>query len=37
MLYLMRLREIAASSSKADALGVLARAADALPIATDRT
>lgn len=35
MLYMTRLREIAASSSKADALGVLTRAADTLPSATD--
>jgi len=35
MLYMTRLREIAASSSKADALAVLARAGDMSPISTD--
>lgn len=35
MLYMTRLREIAATTSKADALAVLARAADMPPIPTD--
>lgn len=35
MLYMTRLREIAATSSKADALAVLARAADTPPMPTD--
>lgn len=35
MLYMTRLREIAATTSKADALAVLARAADNSPIPTD--
>ena len=35
MLYMTRLREIAATTSKADALAVLARAADTPPIPTD--
>ena len=35
MLYMTRLREIAATTSKADALAVLARAADNPPIPTD--
>jgi len=35
MLYMTRLREIAAASSKADALAVLARAGDLSPISTD--
>ncbi len=35
MLYMTRLRDIAATTSKADALAVLARAADTLPISTD--
>lgn len=35
MLYMTRLREIAATTSKADALAVLARAADAPPMPTD--
>lgn len=35
MLYMTRLREIAATTSKADALSVLARAADTPPIPTD--
>jgi len=35
MLYMTRLREIAATTSKADALAVLARAADMSPIPTD--
>jgi hypothetical protein len=35
MLYMTRLREIAATTSKADALAVLARAADTPPMATD--
>ena len=35
MLYMTRLREIAATTSKADALAVLARATDAPPIPTD--
>lgn len=35
MLYMSRLREVAAATSKADALAVLARAADVPPIATD--
>ena len=35
MLYMSRLREVAAATSKADALAVLARAADMPPIATD--
>lgn len=35
MLYMTRLREIAASSNRADALAVLARAADMSPISTD--
>lgn len=35
MLYMTRLREIAASSDKADALAVLTRAADMPPISTD--
>lgn len=35
MLYMTRLREIATNTSKADALAVLARAADRPPITTD--
>lgn len=35
MLYMSRLREVAAATSKADALAVLARVADMPPIATD--
>ncbi len=35
MLYMTRLREIAATTSKADALAVLARAADTPPMPTD--
>ena len=35
MLYMTRLREIAATTSKADALAVLARAVDNPPIPTD--
>ncbi len=35
MLYMSKLREVAAATSKADALAVLARAADMPPIATD--
>ena len=35
MLYMTRLREIAATTSKTDALAVLARAADMPPIPTD--
>lgn len=35
MLYMTRLREIAATTSKADALAVLASAADMPPIPTD--
>ena len=35
MLYMSKLREVAAATSKADALAVLARAADVPPIATD--
>lgn len=35
MLYMTRLREIAASSSRASALAVLTRAADTPPIASD--
>lgn len=35
MLYVSRLREIAATTSKDDALAVLARAADNSPIPTD--
>jgi hypothetical protein len=35
MLYMTRLRDIAASSDKADALAVLTRAADMPPISTD--
>jgi len=35
MLYMTRLREIAAASSKADALAVLARAGNLSPISTD--
>lgn len=35
MLYMTRLREIAVTTSKADALAVLARAADMPPIPTD--
>jgi hypothetical protein len=35
MLYMTRLREIAAASSKADALDVLARAANTPPTSTD--
>jgi hypothetical protein len=35
MLYMTRLREIAATTSKAEALAVLARAADMPPIPTD--
>ena len=35
MLYMSRLREVAAATSKTDALAVLARAADTPPIATD--
>jgi hypothetical protein len=35
MFYMTRLREIAASSSRADALAVLGRAADRPPMSTD--
>ena len=35
MLYMTRLREIAATTSKSDALKILARAADNPPIPTD--
>ena len=35
MLYMSKPREVAAATSKADALAVLARAADMPPIATD--